>query len=277
MLKRLVARLPITLATFLFSLFITFALTHAPATKDAPASDCAPRLIAPPPPANTPHTEPARAADKTPRISQQEIVNFSGVGRVRIKADETFGQNLRLIFENATSGKQLFEESFYGRDDSFKPDADYPELAPYARFRVMHVKGLPDPLIVGIAIWPGGSDCYWEAVAVGAVDGELKGLMPEHLNAADEGGFFFGDLGGGRGIGTVSWDFIWDFGYESHFDQHQYELKIYKWNQKRDRFEWDQVLRTRAKFDDGEKAVRSLGFNLRDVRKSFPDFKGELE
>jgi hypothetical protein len=268
MLKRLAARLPFTLATFLFSLFVTAALTPVTTTTNVPAPYSDPILIAkrtPAAPPNSPDSKSSRAADKPPRISQQEIVNFPGVGRVRVSAFETFEELTHLEFSDAKTGRLLYSESV--GDDLPGPES---QDRPFLRFSVLHIKGLPDPLVIGVGVTYGGSDDGWKSVAVGAINGELRELTSERLGACDEGGFYYGDLGRGRGFGAVSWDFIW--GDEAHPDPHQYELKVYKWSPKSGRFEWYEVLRTRAKFDDGEEAVRSLGFNVRDVRKKFPDF-----
>ncbi|MCA1817005.1 MAG: hypothetical protein LC746_11465 [Acidobacteria bacterium] len=266
--KRLAARLPVALATFFISLLVTAALTRVAPKTNAPASSCDKLPATNATPAATPDavsSEPTPPADKTTRISQQAVVTFPGVGRVSVSALETLGEGLRLEFHDASTGN-LLETAYVGgsaeADDIVKP---------LIKFRVLHVEGLPDPLVVAVTVSPGGSDCRWESAAVGAVDGKLVELTREHLEAFDEGGFYYGDLGRGRGFGAVSWDFIW--GDESHISPHQYELKIYKWNPKTASFEWHQVLRTREKFEDGEKAIRSLGFDLRDVRRSFPDFK----
>lgn len=274
MLKRLAARLPITLATFLFSLFATAALTRMPKTPDAPAPDCAPRLVAPAPvssPANY-QAEPAHVPDKTPRISQQKIVNFPGIGQVRITANEACELCPELEFRDAKTNRLLSSSHFSG-DASGEDNNDA-----QVRFRVMHITGLPDPMIVGIGISPDGSDDSWSSVAVGAVNGALRELTSETLNASNQGGFYYGDLGGGRGIGTIGCDAV--FGNDSdegHYSAHHYELKIYTWDKKTNRFEWHQVLRTRGKFDSGEKALRSMSFKFADIRKTFPDFADWLE
>jgi hypothetical protein len=265
--KRLAARLPIALTTFLLSLLVTVALTKVPAIRDVPLQNCDKLPTTNATPAATPnslHSEPARAAAKTPRISQQEIITFPGIGRVRVTANEACYECPNVEFRDATSNKYLISENFSDGDDAI------------IRFKVMHVKGLPDPLIVGISVSPGGSDAGWESVAVGAVDGKLKDLTHEPLETANQGGFFYGDLGGGRGFGAISWCFVWDDG-NGHYAAHSYELKVYKWSQESKRFEWQQVLRTHSQFDDGVRAVRSLGFTVRDVRKTFPDFKDFFE
>jgi hypothetical protein len=264
--KHLSTRLPIASATFLFSLLITNALTvtkRAPACHEQPTLQATPFVsptVAPPQPTPTP--------DKTPRISQQEIVNFPGIGRVRISAVETFAESLHLEFRDADTGKLLDSEYFFGEE----AEEDNVE-SPYLRFRVLHVKGLPDPLVVGMSARPAADHDDWKSIAVGAVNGSFRELTSEQLEGTDQGGFYYGNLGHGRGLGTVSWEFV--YGNEGHPDPHQYELKVYKWNPKTTSFEWYQVLRTRGKFSDGEKAVRSLGFNVRDMGLGYPDLWSE--
>lgn len=256
--KRLAARLLITLTTFLFSLFITAALYRVmPTTNATPAA--APNSL---------HPEPTPAAMKTPRISQQEIVNFPGVGRVKISALETFGESVHLEFRDADSDKLLDREFFFG-DGAVEGSAENPCL----RFRVLHIKGLPDPLVVAASITPAADHDDWKSFAIGVVNGKFVDLASEQLEGTDQGGFYYGDLGRGRGTGAVSWNFVW--GNESHPAPHQYEVKIYKWNPKTASFEWSQVLRTRTKFEDGEKAVRSLGFGVRDALRSLPGLWSE--
>lgn len=270
MFKRLAARLPITLATFLFSLFATAALTRAPAPTSVPAPYSGLTLVAKATPAapNGRDAEPVHAPDKGPRVSQQEIVNFPGLGRVSVSAVETFGESLHLEFRDAQTGRLLDTQYFGGT----APSAELMEMNPFLRFTVMHVRGLPDPLIVGVAVTPGVSGSRWQSVAVGAVDGELRDLTFESLEASNLGGLYYGDLGGGRGPGAASWNWVWGYDDEGHYGPHRYELTVYRWNPESGRFDWDSTLRTRAKFESGKKAVRSLGYHLSDVRKSFPDF-----
>jgi hypothetical protein len=268
--KRLSARLPSASATFLFSLLLTNALTvtkPAPAQHEQPTPQATPFVsptVAPPQPSPTP--------DKTPRISQQEIVNFPGIGKVRISTFDASAESMRLEFRDASTEKMLDRE--YVGD--YEP-GPLPDMNPYLRFKVMHIKGLPDPLIVGVSMAPGVSDSSWQSVAVSAVGGELRELTTERLETSNQGGFYYGDLGSGRGFGALSWDSVWSGGDECHYCAHRFELKVYKWSEKTKHFEWYEVLRTHGKFEDGEKAVRSLGFNLSDMRRSFPDFKDFFE
>jgi hypothetical protein len=168
-----------------------------------------------------------------------------------------------LEFRDAGSDKLLDREFFFGAE-AVEGSAENPLL----RFRVLHVKGRPDPLIVAASVTPAADHDDWRSFAVGVVNGQFVNLTSEELEGTDQGGFYYGDLG--RGLCAVSWNFV--PGNESRADAHRYELKLYQWNHKTAGFEWSQVLRTRGKFDDGEKATRSLGFDVRDALRNFPDW-----
>ncbi|MDQ3919502.1 MAG: hypothetical protein M3348_13605 [Acidobacteriota bacterium] len=268
--RRYALRLAFALAAFTTGVSLPaprVELARAPAQKPEAAAPC-PRAGDAAASALTPSTPPAQAEApdvKTPRIGQRETLLMPGVGRVRVTAFETDGQGARLVFENADSGKQLLSVTMV--NDALRP------LLRFNRFKAMHFKGLPDPVVVGLAVEPGGSDAAYELRAVAAVGGELKELTrAETFTTEEEGGFYIGDLGHGLGIGLAVWDFVWDED-ESHVSPHRYEIKLYKWNEERTRFEWARVLRTPGKFDSGEKAVRSVGLHFKDLRGSIPEFK----
>ncbi|MDQ5835581.1 MAG: hypothetical protein M3379_02255 [Acidobacteriota bacterium] len=231
----------------------------ATAATAQPAGEAGKLLPAP----STPTATQVEAhATPTPRISQRETLLMPGVGRVRVTAFET-EEDAHLVFENADSGKQLLSQTM--AHDALKPTL---------RFKVMRVKGLPGPLVVGIGVSPGGSDSSYELAAFTPVGGKLEELTrTDTFNTSEEGGFYIGDLGHGLGLGLAVWNFIWDFDYESHVSPHQYEIKLYRWNKAEARFEWARVLRTPGKFDSGEKALRSVGLRFKDLRDSIPEFK----
>lgn len=211
----------------------------------------------------------APAAEPTPagitRPAQREVVLMRGIGSVRVTAYEN-DDEARLVLEDDATGEKLESVTMAGGSRN-------PEL----RFRVLHVKGLPDPLVVGLARSPGGSDSGWEAVAFGPVGGELEEVTGfERLRTGDRGGFHFGDLGGGLGPGAAVWTDVWDPEYEGHPSPHRYEVTLYRWSSVNARFEWHKVFRTRGKFGTGDEALRASGLRFRDVRRGVADF-GYLE
>ena len=209
------------------------------------------------------------SAENTSRISQEAIVRFPEIGEVRVCAHEDFGKSLRLTFIDQESGRELLSTYFGSSNWNWNNDATTADWNPKLRFRSISVKGLPNPLVIGIAMNPGGSDSAWEAVAVGVVNGRLEPLTYETMQTSNEGGFFFGDLGHGIGFGAAQWDFVWGED-EGHPPPHKYEVKLYKWNGWR--FEWERVFRTRRKYDSPQKALRAYGFNFMDAREMFPEW-----
>jgi len=258
-------RLTFALATFLCGFHLVnwrdappTPRVHAPVP--APVAPTLPQSPCPPLPALTPPD--AAAEKKKERAVQEQFIDAPGIGPVRVVAYEPAEDGYtRLIFTEAASGNNLLDV-WLGASKSFKPRL---------RFRVMRVKGVAGPLVVAVMTSPGGSDSYWEATAVGVVDGSLEVLTYEELSTSEQGGFFFGDLGGGRGTGAAQWEFIWGEG-EGHYGEHQYEVKLYKWNPKTARFEWSEVLRTAGEFSSGGAALRSLGLRFDDIRGDFHDF-----
>lgn len=263
--------LAVALAAFALNLILVPRRAAPPAPCESESAAVVPVREAA---AQTPQTIPAQtptpvteAANVEPvrGVAQQEVVRMPGVGRVTVTAYEG-EDDTRLVFDDAATGKELAAVKM--ASDSYKPKL---------RFRVLHVKGLPDPLVVGLAASPGGSGSGWEAVAFGAVGGELRDVTgSELLQTGDRGGFHFGDLGGGIGPGAAVWTAVWDVEYEGHPSPHRYEVKLYSWSRVNKRFEWHKVFRTRGKFDTGDEAIRSAGLRFRDVRRGVRDF-GYLE
>ena len=257
-------RLAVALAAFALNLILVASRTNptptpAPCERSAAAVNSeAPKLVS----TQTPAVKTEATEAKPARVGQQEVVSFPGVGRVRVTAHEADGLEARLVFERVDTGEELINVNMGNEATGM-----------LLRFRVLHVKGLPDPLVVGVSLMPGGADSGWEAAAFGAVGGELKHLTrSDVLQCGDRGGFYFGDLGGGRGVGAAVWDFVWDSDYEGRPSAHRYEIKLCKWNGREARFEWERVLRTPGKFYSYEPALRSVGLRFKDVRRGIPGF-----
>ena len=221
-----------------------------------------PLLVAEPPP------PPPKVKPPVSRVSQEEVIRFPQIGAVRVSAHE--GKDLELTFTDEKSGEKLLT-SYLGSFQWTRSDDNYAEWNPKLRFKAISVHGLPDPLVIAIAVDPGVSDSAWQAVAVGAVRGQLERLNWETLESSNEGGFFFGDLGHGLGLGAAQWDFVWGED-EGHIGPHKYEVKFLKWTGRR--FEWLKVFRTRGEFEFGEDALRANGYHFMDIKGSFPGWPG---
>jgi hypothetical protein len=204
-------------------------------------------------------------------ISQEATVRFPQIGNVRVRAHEEFKKYLKLEFIDPRSGDDIHTSYLGNFDWNWTNNVEW---NPKLRFKVISVKGLPDPLVVGIAMNPGGSDSGWEAVAVGVVNGQLEQLNYETLQTSNEGGFYFGDLGHGLGLGAAQWDFVWGED-EGHPPPHKYEVKLFKWNGWR--FEWEKVFRTGRKYNSAQKALRAYGYHFVDIRTKFPDWADVAE
>ena len=257
-------RLTLALAAFLCGFHLT-NLCDSPRAPRARASSPAavpPALPQPPSPPARDATAPAAAEEA--RVVQEEFIYAPGFGRVRVTASEHAGGFARLSFTNAATWEKLFDTPV-GSGDAFDPEL---------RFRVIPVDGVAGPLVVALTRDVGGSDSSWEAVAVGVVNGQFEVLTHESMVTSNQGGFYFGDLGGGRGPGAAVWGSVEGEG-EGHYGPHRYEVILYAWNPKTSRFEWSQVRRTAGVVSSGRSALRSLGLGFGDIRRSFPDFASD--
>jgi len=190
------------------------------------------------------------SATSNSRISQEEIVRFPQIGAVRVRANEEVGRDLTLTFINQKSENEIQSYDF-GSYWNWSKDTTDGDWHPKIRFKGISIRGLPNPLVIGIAMDPGVSDSAWQAVAFGVVDGQLQLLTFEKMETSNEGGFFFGDLGKGLGLGAAQWDFVWGE-EEGHPPPHKYEVRLSKWNGRR--FEWEKVIRTRGRYNSPQKA-----------------------
>lgn len=211
---------------------------------------------------------PPSAVLQVPEISQEKTVFFHGIGKVRITALEVPGHLPELVFANPATGDELLRKQVGTTNpDFFSDDA---VTGRKLRFKAIRIKSSTKPLIIGTVCGNTASTFIWEDVAIGAVDGNLKEVMPERLVSDHLGGSYFGDLGGGRGFGAANWSFIWGKN-EVHNDRHRFEIKIYRWNARISRFEWPGVKRTKRRFELEVSALSSLGFSLSQLGGARPE------
>lgn len=198
---------------------------------------------------------------------QSEVVDFGKAGKIKVEAHEQVGQALHLVFENAESGRVL---ETIGIEDV--PAREPPRI----RFRVMHIDGLPDPLILAVINTNGASDCYYYPIPIARVSGKFRRLLSEAPEMDTQGGFSLGSLGRRGGLGLAIWTFKWGPN-ESHYDHHRYRLKFYRWSQASGALENRGSELTR-RLDDGIDAALAAGINADDIidagtlKEWFPEY-----
>lgn len=230
-----------------------------------------------PAPGPQPPAAPADDDDESPpslpRVTQTLIVRFPRLGLVCVRAVENFGERVRVEFADYETGQVIAHfpadgaESFF-----FTPRPGVTFTNPFLRLKVLRLEGLPQPLIIAVAVTPGGSGCGFNAMIIGEVGGRLKRLTREPLMTSNLGGLFVGDLGGGRGLGAAAWDYIWDFGSEGHYSAHRYEIKLYPFDPRRREFRWGGELRsTRKHGGQGDGALAEFGLKYVDLLQDIHD------
>jgi hypothetical protein len=107
----------------------------------------------------------------------------------------------------------------------------------------------------------GGSGNGFRHILLAASDNSLRRIDQPDFAHSNMGGFYVGDLGGGRGQGVVVWDAEWKAG--AHYDPHPYRFTFYRWNGKS--FAAPEVLVTKEAYPaTPDAAPTGLGFPFRD-------------
>jgi hypothetical protein len=201
-----------------------------------------------------------RARPPQSKVTQEEVVVFPRAGRVRIRAVEARNRLPRLEFAHAGTGRTLRTITLgTSAPETYRP-LDEPGISlidPFVRFMPLNVEGLPAPLVLAVAVRPGGSDHGFETTLVGANGAGFRVLTPEPLLTPIQGGVFVGDLGGKRGPGVAVWSFIWE-DTEAHYTAHRYEVKLYPFDARRGVFRRSTMLRSKGKHQRGEDALEEL-------------------
>jgi len=196
---------------------------------------------------------------------------------VRVRAVDVTRGRPRLEFSSVQTGRRLLDVTAGASDpEAFIREPGGSLMNPFVSFRVLRVRGLPDPLVLAVAVRPGGSDHGFEATVVGEAGGGLKVLTPAdppYVNI--QGGFFVGDLGRGRGPGLVAWNFIWED--SAHYGDHRYEVRLYPFDPARAAFGLPVTLQSKRKHASGAAALAELGLprykNLLDDFPAIADYR----
>jgi hypothetical protein len=156
------------------------------------------------------------------------IVTFPTVGEVLLQPLEEAGKIPEVRFTSKTEGKLLLDLAPIN-DASYR--IDQREIGnpfqPIIRFQSFEKIGLPTPIVLVAAIFPGGSDYSVRVAAAGEINGRLirmTGTLPE-LDA--DGGVAILDSTDKLGAGLVLWNMIWREN-ESHVGPHDHWFRFYK-------------------------------------------------
>jgi hypothetical protein len=233
--------------------------TDAPPARETPTARPAPAVV---PPADT-------AKEEGPRVTQELWITFPKAGQVHVRAVENYGEQMRLEFLDIEKDTVL--HSFPAPTDE-QPDATATYGNPFLRFRVLRVEGLPQPLVLAVAVTPGVSGHGFSASLIGEVGGRLKVLNKKPLETDNQSGIHVGDLGGGRGMGVAVWTYIWDTGCEGHYSAHQYRVERYPFDARRGRFVGGRTVRSKGKYGGhGEGALKELRLRYTDLLQDMSD------
>lgn len=177
-----------------------------------------------------------------------------------------------------TTGRRLLVAQVGTSDpESFIREPGPTLINPLVRFMLIRGEAaLPDPLILAVAVRPGGSDHGFELTLIGEMGGALRVLTPRPASHVSiQGGYFVGDLGRGRGYGYASWSFIWEDG--AHYDRHRYEVRLYPFDERRGGFRRTVTMQSKGKYKTGEDALEELGLprylNLLDRFPAIADYR----
>jgi hypothetical protein len=180
------------------------------------------------------------------------FLSIPKIGNVKISAHAATPQRTSppfLTFETG-GGKFLtrIEFALQGTDE-------YPSVL---RFKVLHQKSDPNPLIVAVASTPGVSALIFETAILGFVNGKISELMTAHIESQGLNGLCFGVFGKYRSLGFVYFDFLQADG-EAHYDPHHYEAQLYEWRS--NKFVQVSSKRTKRKYPYWKEASVELGYH----------------
>jgi hypothetical protein len=117
----------------------------------------------------------------SPKVFTSEGVRFPSSGNAMVTATVKQGGLPRLVFRSSGGAQILLASNIATGADWVSPiyKSDPNWVADKLSFIVLHRPGLPDPLIVALAMRPGGSDCGYRVALFGEVRGQVTELTPE--------------------------------------------------------------------------------------------------
>lgn len=193
------------------------------------------------------------------KVTQAALVNFKTHKDVLAVSIEEFKKPLRLLLLGEDN-EVIFSTQF--RQD-WPPREGFSYANPLLRFKVLHIKGLPSPMIFAVAVFPGGSDIGYAVKMIGEKNGKIATLSKDAIDLSIQNGVYLGYINRKYGYGMITWEFQWE---EAHYDPHKYKIKIYTWDSRKHEFIHKVTLTTKKKFSNGCSAVRHCGLPCKNFR-----------
>jgi len=200
------------------------------------------------------------------------IVEFGQLGPVRINASRPANGFPTIIFADA-NGRVLLRAALGAGNGIFRINPEENRDGrenPILRFSVIDGPSAKSKLILGVAMYRGGSDCEYQGTVIGETKGHLRALPPKQDFVNAEGGMYLGDLGEDRGYGFAVWNFIW--GSEGHADPHRFNVKLFRFDPTTGQMVKITDLRTTRSYNTDEDALAEFGLHFPNLLRSFPDF-----
>lgn len=131
-------------------------------------------------------------AGEPPQPMTSKTVVFPGLGPVLVQALAPKGDYPQLQFKSVQSQKLLLRGNLANSEGwkSWDGTNGKEPMDVIVGFIILHESGLPDPLVIGFAEAPGGSDCSYTASLFGEVEGKLSQLTPMLPTHETRGGIF---------------------------------------------------------------------------------------
>ena len=203
-----------------------------------------------------------------------EDIEVAGIGSVRVTAEQPrIGVLPHLMFTDVSSGKLLGSVAM----GQFYPKAAVTTSVARLKLKILHVTGLPSPIVLAVFDYGGGSDCLREPVPVAYVGGEFRSLLPRPLAFWTQEGFALGDLGKGRNPAFAIFKKMPDAAHPGHYEAAPYMMQVFLWNKAALEFQSSATLYTKSATDLHGAAVGfgipgSSVIDFETLLRWFPDF-----
>ena len=192
------------------------------------------------------------------KITQASHVTFTAHDLLAVAIEELGRSPVLALFDIT---QEVYRVTF---SDSFKANDKFTYTGSLLRFGTFVIPGIDLPLLIGVAMQPGGSDNLFEVRIISKeIGGKIHELQPSAIQLSNQGGIHIGSLGKGK-VGMVIWEFQWS--EEAHYEPHAYKIKMYDWDANGKNFVFKREFLTGQKFVDGCEALKHYEIPCRDIR-----------